>query len=250
MTWIETVKKFLDKINIIKKLKPAYKQPGDGSDGTCDCIGLIIGAIRRMGLKWTGIHGSNWAARKEFEKLKKIENVNDLELGDVVLKAYEPNEKSWDLPTRYRKGGKYYNGDLKDYYHAGVVTSVNPLQITHMTSPTVKVDTKLGKWGYYGKLSILVKASDGIIPKPEPVPSPDIPTSGSRAVVVAESGSTVFLRQYPSKSCRTWDRVPVGSEVFIVDPGETWAKINYGRRKGWYMMSEFLDVIGDGKGKY
>ena len=61
------------------------REPGDGSDGYCDCIGLIIGAIRRMGLKWTGIHGSNWAARKEVEKLEKINSVNDLSVGDLVL---------------------------------------------------------------------------------------------------------------------------------------------------------------------
>ena len=50
--------KFLRMVETIRKLNPAYKQPGDGSDGTCDCIGLEIGALRRMGLKWTGIHGS------------------------------------------------------------------------------------------------------------------------------------------------------------------------------------------------
>ena len=41
-----------------------------------------------------------------------------------------------------------------------------------------------------------------------------------------------------------------GTEVEIIEPGEEWARINYGRRKGWYMMAEYLDVIGDGKGRY
>ena len=59
MSWKELVQKFLAMIDVIKRLNPAYKQPGDGSNGVCDCIGLIIGALRRMGLKWTGIHGSN-----------------------------------------------------------------------------------------------------------------------------------------------------------------------------------------------
>ena len=63
MTYTELIHRFLEKVQVIKSLNPAYKQPGDGSNGVCDCIGLIIGAIRRMGLKWTGIHGSNYAAR-------------------------------------------------------------------------------------------------------------------------------------------------------------------------------------------
>ena len=248
MTWKETVEKFLAMVKQIFDLKPAYKQPGDGSDGTCDCIGLPLGALRRMGLKWSGIHGCNWAARKEFVELKQIRSATDLQLGDVVLKAHEQGEKGWNLPTRYRKGKQYYNGDLRDYYHAGVVTSVKPLNITHMSSQ-MTVDKKLGKWGFHGQLKILVKAAGGTVPAvvPDPVPTP---SAGARAVVVSENGLPVKMRQYPSTSCRTWVQIPVGTEVTIVSPGETWAKIDCGRRKGWYMKAEFLDIIGDGKGKY
>ena len=259
MTWNEVIHKFLQMVEKIKSLKPAYRQPGDGSDGTCDCIGLLIGAIRRMGLKWTGIHGSNWAARKEFVKLKKITSLSELELGDGILKALEKGESGWALPARYQNGGQYYNGDLRDYYHAGVVTNLNPVQITNMSSPTVKVLTvktmkDLGRWGYHGRLRILAnaagkKTSTPTTTQPTQTTTP-VPSTGSTAVVVSSNGAPVKMRQYPSTSCRTWDKVIVGSKVTIVSPGEKWAKINYGRRKGWYMMSEFLDIVGDGKGKY
>lgn len=254
MTWNEVVDKFLAMVNKIKELKPAYRQPGDGSDGTCDCIGLIIGAIRRMGLKWTGIHGSNWAARKELVQLKKVTKLEDFSLGDAVLKAYEPGESGWNLPSRYRQGGKYYNGDLKDYYHIGVITEVSPSKvvITHMTSPTVKVFTAksvkdLGRWVYYGRLKILQSASSIVKPAD---PSPTVPSTGKMAVVVSDNGYPVKMRQYPSTSCATWEKLPVGTTVEIDSPGEVWAKINGGRRKGWYMQAKFLDIIGDGKGKY
>ena len=72
MTWKEVVDKFLEKVMQIYNSNPKRREPGDGSDGYCDCIGLPIGAVRRMGLKWNGIHGSNWAARKEFVQLKKF----------------------------------------------------------------------------------------------------------------------------------------------------------------------------------
>ena len=252
MTYKEVVNKYLSKVLEIFNSNPKRREPGDGSDGYCDCIGLIIGAIRRMGLKWTGIHGSNWAARKEFVKLEPIKSVSDLEEGDVVLKGCPPTKKGWNLPARYRSGGRYYNGDLTDYYHAGVVDKVNPLQIRHMASK-MTIDTKLDHnknsvWNYHGKLRILANAAGGNITTP--VIEPDMPTSGSRAVVVAEKGSTVNLRKKPTSAI--WNvikRVPIGTTVDILEPGETWARIQYGTTTG-YMMAEFLDIIGDGKGKY
>lgn len=261
------VGKFLQMVAKIKSLNPVYKQPGDGSDGTCDCIGLIIGAIRRMGLKWTGIHGSNYAARYNTYNLEYIEDVEDLQEGDVIYKAADENgivklacnagtkTHAWTLPDRYKHGKAYYTGDLKDYYHVGVVTQVAPLNITHMTSPHMKVDTNLkGGWNYHGQNRQLVDAAekdDNKVPvNPLPAPSEPAPSEGSEAIVVADNGKPVKMRQYPSTSCRTWENVSCGTKVTIVEPGEEWAKINCGKRKGWYMMAKFLDVVGDGKGQY
>ena len=92
----------------------------------------MIGAFRRASIKWNGIHGSNWFARKEITGLSKVTKESDLKVGDAVFQTYEPGEAGYDLPGRYKKGGKYYNGDLRDYMHIGIVTSVNPLRITHM----------------------------------------------------------------------------------------------------------------------
>lgn len=268
MTYSELIDQFLKNVQAIKKENPAYKQPGDGSGGVCDCIGLVIGAIRRMGLKWTGIHGSNYAARFQTVGLAYIAKQSDLALGDVVYKACDSSgtvrkacdagtmKHKYDLPSRYTsKGSKYYDGDLLDYYHAGVVTSVSPLNITHMTSPHMMVDTNLkGGWNYHGKVKLIVNAASGGVtptPTPTPTPEPDVaPSEGSTAIVYAENGKPVKMRQYPSTSCRTYDELPVGTKVTIVEPGETWAKINGGKRKGWYMMAKFLDVVGDNKGKY
>ena len=241
MTYAEAVKQFLSKVLIIFNLNPKRRQPGDGSDGYCDCIGLIIGAIRRMGLKWTGIHGSNWAARKEIIGLKKVTSISQLEVGDIVLKGCNPGTSGYALPSRYKKGRTYYNGDLTDYYHAGVVYSLNPFQIRHMSSK-MTIDTKLGKWNYAGKSRQLVEAAGGYIPKP-------IPTSGSQAVLVAPSGSTVNLRRTPSLKGALITRIPLGTIVNVVSPGEEWCKVTYDRYTG-YMMAEFLDIIGDGKGKH
>lgn len=259
MTYKELVQKFLAMVEVIKRLNPAYKQPGDGSNGTCDCIGLIIGALRRMGLKWPGIHGSNYAARYETVDLKKIASVSSLALGDIVYKAYEKGNSKWELPNRYWTGHAYCNNDFNDYYHVGVVTSIGPVIITHMTTPRIKTLTvrsmsDLGNWNYFGKCKVLVNASKNGSGTDEPavtVPTTTpVPSEGSKAIVVADNGLPVKMREYPSTSCRTWINVLCGTEVTIVEPGEEWAKINGCGRQGWYMMAKFLDIIGDGKGKY
>lgn len=272
MTYKELVTKFLEKVREIQKVNPAYKQPGDGSNGVCDCIGLIIGAVRKMGLKWTGIHGSNYGARYQTVGLSYISSESELEVGDAVYKGVGSDGRGrrpcnagtfthkYDLPSRYKQGNSYYNGDMIDYYHVGVVTQVNPLRITHMTSPKMQVDTSLGTngkspWSYHGKVKPIVNAvTSGEKPaetaKPEIQPPENVASSGTEAVVVADNGSPVKMREYPSTSCRTWIKLKVGTRVEIVDPGEEWAKINGGGKKGWYMKAEFLDIVGDGKGKY
>ena len=255
MSWDALIKKFLSMVALIKGLNPAYKQPGDGSNGVCDCIGLIIGAIRRMGLKWTGIHGSNYAARYQVVNLKKITALREIQLGDVMLKAYEKGHSKWKLPDRYWQGHPYYNGDLKDYYHAGAITSLSPITITHMTSPRMKTLTVKSmqglissNWLYHGKAKPIVEAAGGTASIPS-LPPATTPSTGSMAVVVADSGSTVNLRAKASTAGKIIMRVPLGTTVEIIAPGENWAEIKYGNRTG-FMMAKFLDVIGDGKGKY
>ena len=176
-----------------------------------------------------------------------------MKFGDVVFKAKEPGETGYNLPSKYRKGGSAYNGDLLDYCHIGVVKSVDPLKIIHMTSPTAKTDTSIGKWKYAAELhKSYINDSDESVPAPTPSPEPTPEPSEEtcEAVVVCDNGGYVKLRANPSTSCRLWDKLVPGQTVTVVTQGYDWTKVNCGRRKGWYMMSKFLDIVGDGKGKY
>lgn len=244
------LQKFIDKVFVIKSLNPTYRQPGDGSDGTCDCIGLVIGALRRMGINWFSqpgaIHGTNYAVRKAVTGFEKIGSAANLKVGDVVFKAYAKGEKGWTLNKypRYLPGGKYYNGDLNDYYHVGVVTSVSPLGITHM-STRCRTDNKLGEWAYHGRLNLLIKAhAYDDDPEPTPTPTPPqptpTPTPGQSATVYADNRLPVKMRMKPSTSCGIFDKLPCGTVVTLNEYGDDWCKISYGKRSGWYMMTKFL----------
>ena len=218
---------FIAQIEAIAQASPVYRLGGDGSDGTCDCIGLVIGAIRRAGGSWTGIHGSNYAARYEMRELLPVTDAGELCLGDVVYKARTPGQAGYALPERYSN-----DPDKRDYYHVGVVTAVEPLEITHCTSPGIVRDTKLGKWTYRGRLKkVGYDSAEGM------------ETMAQEAKVTAASGSTVKMRSKPSTSDGLYWEVPVGAEVQVAEISGGWAKVRYGDRTG-YMMVTFLDMGG------
>ena len=224
-----TLSAFLAAVDAIQQEAPTYRLGGKAEDGTCDCIGLIIGALSRCGVKWPGIHGSNWAARNAMAWMLTVSDASDLTVGDVVYKARRPGETGYSLPDRYAA-----DPDRNDYYHVGVVRSVSPLRIIHCTSPGGVVnDTKLGKWAYRGGLSLIGEASE----------TGEVVTGVETATVTAESGSTVNLRKSPGGGLV--DRVPVGSVVQVVSylPGAQWAQVAYSGKAGW-MDVAFLRLDG------
>ena len=204
-----------------------YEKGHDGSDGKCDCIGLIIGALGLAGFRWPGVHGSNWAARNSMSTLHHISTSVEFFMGEIVYKAKEPGEAGYDLPDKY-KG----SGDLLDYYHVGVVTSESPLEITHCTSRNgvggVYVDNALGAWRYGGKLKYVDYNEQEEKPMKE-----------TWATVCAESGSTVNMRKEPDKKSVIIARVPVGEEVLVLETHVYWDKVYYGGKTG-YMMTDYL----------
>lgn len=141
---------FIAKVEQIACEEPAYRIGGTGKDGTCDCIGLVIGAIRRAGGVWSGLKGTNYTARNEMAYLLPVHTAGDLKVGEVVFKARNPGESGYDA-ERIRKSYRS-SPDKRDYYHIGVVESVCPLRIRHMTTPMPRMDTSLGKWKYHGWL--------------------------------------------------------------------------------------------------
>ena len=73
-----TIDEFLTNVRRIQAADPRYRLGRDGSDGYCDCIGLVIGAIRRSGGQWRGIHGTNWTARNAMHDLHALRGAGQL----------------------------------------------------------------------------------------------------------------------------------------------------------------------------
>jgi len=229
---------FIAKAEEIAAEEPRYKKGGDGDSGYCDCIGLIIGAIRRAGGQWRGMHGSNYAARREMDTLQKINGSAELVPGEVVYKAYEPGQGGYNLPGRYEHGGDYFNGDLRDYYHIGIVTSVYPLRIRHMNSPRSKVDTSIGKWAYHGKLK-KVELGEGTAGKTEGKKMETVIIGGG------DTSKPIHMRQSGSTKGKIVADIPQGSTAELLEGGGVWNEIKWNGKTG-YVMATFVKKANGG----
>ena len=315
-----TRERYVQRCLDILEAKPIYKF-GASDTNECDCIGMTKYGLHKNGVEFS-TSGTNYTFRNHVTNIREIHSEKDLEVGDVVFKYRKPDDGGYNLPAKYMPGGSQYNGDLNDYYHIGTVESVNPLRIIHMTSPTAKTDTKIGKWGYCASLdsrfisdsidhdyqapvtnpdtetheqtmqALSVYSENGkdvnvrvrpglnyaLVDRLSPgtvvtriredgawsyikfgsrygwmmsnyltekyVPSdPDNPNEyypGDQLTVWADNMKPVKLRQRPSVTCGIYDEVPVNEVVGLVKYGKKWSQVDYGSRKGWYMMTKFL----------
>lgn len=227
---------FLRAVAEIRSEGPRYRLGGDGSDGTCDCIGLIIGAIRRAGGRWPGTHGSNYAARNVMSKLIRQVDAASLERGWLAFKAHGPMDDGYALPDKYHAGGAEYNGDVMDYYHVGVVTSIEPLNITHCTESGgvdgITVDTRQGDWRYAGPCNLVDYTDED--------EKGDDDVEVKKGVVASQDGNPVKLRPTPSTAKPYLAKVPVGTVVEVMQDAQGWAQVRLPGGQVGYMMSQFI----------
>jgi hypothetical protein len=217
---------FLEAALAIEAGKPTYREGGNGTDGTCDCIGLLIGAIRRAGGKYTGVRGSNWAARHELRgKLYTITGAKALRPGMAVFKAYDPFDDDWDLPQRYKT-----DPDQNDYYHVGVVISAEPLIILHCTKSSSANGctraTSLKGWTHYGWMK-------------------QVGDSGQeektlRSMIVHTDGGTLNLRAAASTGSERVGKIPNGATVEAGDTVNGWIPVRYQGMAG-YCAAQYLE---------
>ena len=210
-------------VSLVKENKARvdrYLLGGDGAGGGCDCIGLIIGALRLGGVKWSETHGSNYAARYEMRTLQKIGSREELMPGHVVYKAKRQGESGWSLPSRYLN-----HKDSNDYYHVGVVTSADPLEITHCTGVEggIKVDSSVGDWTHYGELQSVSYGDE-------------TPLIMSKYTV---TGGNLALRQGASICASLIMYMRDGAEVQAAPREDGWSRVKYSGKSG-YSMTKYL----------
>lgn len=237
---------FVLRVKRIADRDPAYRIGGVGKDGTCDCIGLVMGAMYELGHREYPMHCTNYFARYQMQELEKVTQ-RDLQIGMILFKARSSTAK---LNARYQSGGRYFTGDLQDYYHVGVVTGVNPLEITECTEygkvSGIVVSGSLKGWQYGGRLKdVLYEGSEDAVEtdmEVESVNENQVERSEAGKAIVATQSGALNVRAWP-KTGEILGRVPKGKEVELLqDSGDGWPRIRYNELEG-YVSAEYLQIV-------
>jgi hypothetical protein len=242
---------FLAKVAAIYGEHPTYREGGIARDGTCDCVGMVIAAMTRAGHSAYELKSSNYFARYQIVDMLLDISESDVYIGMVVFKRRYEGDVRYKLPDRDNVGGRYYNGDLTDYYHIGVVTGVDPLVITHCTSGggvdgTTK-DYKLGSWSCGGRLKGVnyedyTSTGDSESSVGEGVDSM-VYENGVQAVVnKGKAGTSTWnLRSSPDDSSRdnVIGTIPFGVEITVYETAGGWAQIEYDGQRSYLKTTGF-----------
>ena len=228
------VSDFVKRVEAIASRKLTYRTGGVGKDGTCDCIGLIMGAMYELGQKKYDMHSTNYFARYQTLELKKASE-KELFIGQLLYRARTNQDK---LNARYLPGGRYYTGDLLDYYHVGVVTGVKPLRIIECTEygnvTGIVIHTSFGNWHYSGKLRFVDYVDMGGLYEP------------GKEVFEVLYEARVITQEDPltlraTAGGRKVGEIPKGETVEVLAEGE-WALVRYGDKRG-YASAQYLEKI-------
>ena len=229
-----TAKEFAREVDELALTITGYQNGKSGQNGLCDCIGLIMGAMTRLGRGSYPMRSTNYFARYQMDGLRILGPAEKLVIGQLLYKA---DDDQSDLNDRYKPGGRYYReGDLLDYYHVGVVTDVNPLEITHCTQSGtisgIKRDSSTKGWTHVGELRGVDYATYHTENKEE--------TPMQKATVNAANGEPVRLRKAPGTDAVTLAKLPVGTPVEVPEKAGEWATVIAPDGKRGYMMTQFL----------
>lgn len=229
-----------------------YVSPGTNDVNGIDCSGAWVRCYRLHGFNIA--HGSNSIFRKECSSTGEITSKDDLKVGMMVFK----NRFDGKEPEKYQNDG------LGNFYHIGAVTNVNPLVITHATSPNAKQDKKfnasMNGWTHWG-IGNKVEISDVAI-------KDDLSNGGNKVVaisgelqdknckVIASNGDTVNVRKKGSQNSDLVVRIPIGETVLVtLDNGDSYVSVRWEDVSGVYkkvgkiytgfMAREFLFVFDE-----
>lgn len=213
----------------------AYRE-GAAQRGEVDCSGAFVWAFRQHGVSI--YHGSNRMARVEVVTLIPI-NVANIVPGMAAFKHRKPGERGYDLPSSYQSGGAYYDGDLNDYYHIGLVDTDTSRVLNAQGEATGFVASPISQnWSHVAYLKQVDYGADS------PSDDPPITPAYGTATVYAANGLPVKLRRTASTKLAYITEVPVGAQVTLRgEESGGWTPVSYNGQNG-YMMSKFLITGG------
>ena len=211
-------------------LREHWSYGSDTRRGNVDCSGAFVWSYEQHGHDI--YHGSNRIARTEVLELIPVA-VAQIVPGMAAFKLRNPGDKYYALPSSYQPGGRHHNGDLNDYYHIGLVDEDTTRVLNAQGTSTGFVSSPIGQnWSHVAYLKQVDYGGKGS----------EMSETIKTAVVTADSGSTVNMRDKPNG--KLVERVPVGTEVPVSGSQDGWSRIAHNGQSGW-MMSQYLRMGGN-----
>lgn len=199
---------------------------GSAEKGCVDCSGAFVYAFMQFNRHI--YHGSNTIARKYVHGMVPI---SEAKPGMVAFKIRQPGTSGFSLPKKF-----WDDKDLRDFYHIGLIDETGTGVLNASNEKDGFVRSKLRKsW------AVAAWLNDVDYGKAE-VDMTDVSCVPLKAVVVASTGDTVNLRKGPDKSEERIAKVPVGTELRVLDDAGTWCLVDINGKQG-YMMSNYLEYM-------
>lgn len=235
---------FVRKVRSIAADAPSYETRGL-SRSKLDCVGLPMLAMIELGHGEYPMHSSNYFYRYEVEDTSEISGEDDVYLGELLFKTRGENESGYSLHERYVTG-RYNVGDYLDAYHVGVVTGVDPLEITECTDtgePSgIKITGSLGNaarsgWDCGGRIvgvdynNYTQEEDDSMVYE-----------GGVKATVnTGKAGTKTWnLRSAPDDTeDNVIAKVPFGTAVTVYETTDDWGQVAYGDVRGYIKQAAF-----------
>lgn len=234
---------------LIKEFRRMYDEHwqyiwGHHEEGIVDCSGAFYYSFKKHGLPM--YNGSNRIARVYtvggLIPIDKARREGLILPGMAAFKHYTDNDKGYNLGSGYKPNGAYYNGDLRDYHHIGLIDTDIKYVLNAQSAKTGFVRSKITEnWTYVARLKNVEYSTDG----KEVKKMEEKEMLVSRATDTSSSTNTVNMRANPDTSATVLQKVKFGSVVIVTQKDGDWAKVSFGGKTGW-MMAKFLqDIEGE-----
>ena len=210
---------------------------GHHETGCVDCSGAFVWSYNQHGKNI--YNGSNRIARVYVKEVIPIAEARAKGLivpGVAAFKIYKPGDKNYSLKACYKQGGQYYNGDLNDYHHIGLVDEDINWVLNAQGSKTGFVRSRIKEnWSHIGYLRAITY--EGV----EPVTDIKMMIGN-----LSPGTTTVNMRREPSTSAAVLDRLKTGTTVTKTGEQGVWSNIEAQNKKGWVMTQYLVPYIDNG----
>jgi hypothetical protein len=211
---------------LIKEFQRMYQEHwsyvwGAANSGCVDCSGAFVYALTKYGLSIA--HGSNSIARNHI--VGQLLPIDQAQPGMVAFKC-----RPW---AESERGNKWYGQPPGDVHHVGLVDDDVRYVLNAKGEKYGFSRDPIRSWDYVAYLKNITYEKEEASKM----------QTATVVLPLGAAGKTVNFRTRPDRDAQLVERVPVGSQVEVLEDQGAWVKIQWAGKTG-YMMSNYIEYEG------